>query len=916
MLLQVFKSFNPAILFAPLSFRSERFLHVPAGKIVEYEPDQSLGLKSGFLAAIKDEEARRNACYILLGHGENLLEIMNHRFFKADIGKVLPQECLIAKDELANLLRTPEWLHATPSEQVVLELLQHVEKMAKLVQQATYSANKLTARAIEAKKVPREIIFKLYGLPQLDHVVDRFEAFYIHEKVYQAVADSVRKSITGAAVKELLVRGPLGWAELWVETSVRVVEEFETKGAFGRGSVFKESPGYPRTHDKARAVAIATLPALHRRRLDTIASMESAKDRYRARISLTPESLLDGLWRELLNVWGPGGTESSREDGGTASGPSSRKRPERSSSDPQPRRASMLDRGRQFVRRMSGNGSDTMQTVSTYSSGNSTAVPPTILAPDVSMTARFSTTATATETLDMDYTRRYPVKWTEHADPAARARAYHAWRSRATGHIGPANVPVGYLPTTAELTLAGYSPAAVDALWSTGELPTDEQGPAKWELAYEISKDLRPRKDKEYHVHRTTGRGLVIVPRNRALDNFDVDNRLEKATAKLWVVKRRQDRSGVRFEGDYVSSSEDDRPPSPGHWERRGKSEAIDALNRLRARLDSRRNGQRSTPPLRQIPGPLRSPFVGITPPPPTRANSVSAMQVTDVGSGGRAREPATAVQDTAPAGPSRETTTVGKKQTPPSSPQRSRWFSDNAEAGPSRPKHGKSRNSSTDIATGSAPRPRTTKPTAPHSSSKTDNKATPKGKEKAEPQTRPELRRSVPYSPPAEPPKVRISQAPATTRGLDVLALPSGTAVEAVRRRTGDLFMGSGLPQGEEQAGTWHVLNNPPPSWRDMATTSPHRERVSKNRSRSRRMPTKADVDEMDSMLKHLDDMAKLRYKALRGELVPLPTARNRSPPDARDVVTPRSSPPEVPAPTGTETDDEFFECESFGHH
>jgi hypothetical protein len=70
MLLQVFKSFNPGILFAPISFRSDRLLHPPASKIVEYEPEQSLGLKAAFLAAIKDEEARRNVCYTLLGHGE------------------------------------------------------------------------------------------------------------------------------------------------------------------------------------------------------------------------------------------------------------------------------------------------------------------------------------------------------------------------------------------------------------------------------------------------------------------------------------------------------------------------------------------------------------------------------------------------------------------------------------------------------------------------------------------------------------------------------------------------------------------------------------------------------------------------------------------------------------------------------
>lgn len=92
---------------------------------------------------------------------------MNHRFFKADVGKLLPKECYIAKEELAYLLRTPEWLESAPSEKVVLELLQHVEHMVKAVQQASYSANKITSRAIETKKVPREIIFKLYGLPRL-----------------------------------------------------------------------------------------------------------------------------------------------------------------------------------------------------------------------------------------------------------------------------------------------------------------------------------------------------------------------------------------------------------------------------------------------------------------------------------------------------------------------------------------------------------------------------------------------------------------------------------------------------------------------------------------------------------------------------------------------------------------------------
>jgi hypothetical protein len=73
--------------------------------------------------------------------------------------------------------------------------------------------------------------------------------------------------------------------------------------------------------------------------------------------------------------------------------------------------------------------------------------------------------------------------------------------------------------------------------------------------------------------------------------------------------------------------------------------------------------------------------------------------------------------------------------------------------------------------------------------------------------------------------------------RRLEVPTTPSGTAVEAVRRRTGDLFMGSGLPQGEEQAGTWQMLNNPIPSWRYMVDETARTERLFK-RSHDESLP------------------------------------------------------------------------------
>jgi hypothetical protein len=89
-------------------------------------------------------------------------------------------------------------------------------------------------------------------------MVDRFEAFHIHEAVYKTVSAAVSKSITGALVKELLVRGPVAWAELWAETSIQVVEAYEAQGSFGSGSVFKDQPGYPTSHEEARVVAIET----------------------------------------------------------------------------------------------------------------------------------------------------------------------------------------------------------------------------------------------------------------------------------------------------------------------------------------------------------------------------------------------------------------------------------------------------------------------------------------------------------------------------------------------------------------------------------------------------------------------------------------------------------------------------------